>query len=280
MPYVVLIIFLAIAFALQLLTGNIPISFLSFPLNLVLALIWAGSVYILWKNRRKSGFVGFMLSKAGTISSILLFLTFSLVIGLTGKRNLVNTWVFAAVLLYFQTVLLFVILRGCFQRFPDGKGKIRWRFLLNHAGLLLAVSSAFWGAPDSESMYVRAIKGIPAKEAVHADGTGTWLPYEIELKDFRMEEYDNGVPSMFEADIVADGQSVTLRVNEPYSVSLGSDIYLTGYDVASGADSSYCILQIVREPWKYAAVAGILMMLAGAMLLFINGPERRKTEDE
>ena len=129
-------------------------------------------------------------------------------------------------------------------------------------------------------MYVRAKKGIPAKEAVHADGTGTWLPYEIELKDFRMEEYDNGVPSMFEADIVADGQSVTLRVNEPYSVSFGSDIYLTGYDVASGADSSYCILQIVREPWKYAAVAGILMMLAGAMLLFINGPERRKTEDE
>lgn len=279
MPYVVLIIFLAIAFALQLLTGNIPVSFLSFPLNLVLALIWAGSVYVLWQNRRKSGFVGFMLSKAGTISSILLFLTFSLVIGLTGKRNLVNTWVFAAVLLYFQTVLLFVILRGCCQCFPDRKGKIRWRFLLNHAGLLLAVSSAFWGAPDSESMYVRAIKGIPTKEAVHADGTGTWLPYEIELKDFRMEEYDNGVPSMFEADIVADGQSVTLRVNEPYSVSFGSDIYLTGYDVASGADSSYCILQIVREPWRYAAVAGILMMLAGAMLLFINGPERRRTDE-
>lgn len=279
MPYVVLIIFLAIAFALQLLTGNIPISFLSFPLNLVLALIWAGSVFILWKNRRKSGFVGFMLSKAGTISSILLFLTFSLVIGLTGKRNLVSTWVFAAVLLYFQTVLLFVILRGCCQSFPDGKGKIRWRFLLNHAGLLLAVSSAFWGASDSDTLYVRAIKNHPVKEAIRIDGTGTWLPYDLELKDFRMEEYDNGVPSMFEADIVADGQSVTLRVNEPYSVSFGSDIYLTGYDVASGADSSYCILQIVREPWRYAAVAGILMMLAGAMLLFINGPERRRTDE-
>lgn len=280
MPYVVLIIFLAIAFALQLLTGNIPISFLSFPLNLVLALIWAGSVFILWKNRRKSGFVGFMLSKAGTISSILLFLTFSLVIGLTGKRNLVSTWVFAAVLLYFQTVLLFVILRGCCQSFPDGKGKIRWRFLLNHAGLLLAVSSAFWGASDSDTLYVRAIKNHPVKEAIRIDGTGTWLPYDLELKDFRMEEYDNGVPSMFEADIAIDGQSVTLRVNEPYSVSFGSDIYLNGYDVASGADSSYCILQIVREPWKYAAVAGILMMLTGAMLLFINGPERRKSENE
>lgn len=279
MPYVVLIIFLAIAFALQLLTGNIPISFLSFPLNLVLALIWAGSVFILWKNRRKSGFVGFMLSKAGTISSILLFLTFSLVIGLTGKRNLVSTWVFAAVLLYFQTVLLFVILRGCCQSFPDGKGKIRWRFLLNHAGLLLAVSSAFWGASDSDTLYVRAIKNHPVKEAIRIDGTGTWLPYDLELKDFRMEEYDNGVPSMFEADIAIDGQSVTLRVNEPYSVSFGSDIYLNGYDVASGADSSYCILQIVREPWRYAAVAGILMMLAGAMLLFINGPERRRTDE-
>ena len=65
-----------------------------------------------------------------------------------------------------------------------------------------------------------------------------------------------------------------LEVNHPYAYRLGEDVYLTGYDVAKGNNSEYCILQIVEQPWKYVVVAGILMMLAGAILLFIKGPER------
>ena len=61
------------------------------------------------------------------------------------------------------------------------------------------------------------------------------------------------------------------------SYRLGEDIYLTGYDVTKGNESEYCILQVVKQPWKYIIVAGILMMLAGAILLFINGP---KTDDK
>ena len=186
-----------------------------------------------------------------------------------------DTWIFAAIMLYFLTVLLFVILRGYRVRTGSGIRSIRWRFVLNHAGLLIALSAAFWGAPDSETVRLRAIKGQPVKEAIRMDGTATWMSYDVELKDFRMEEYENGIPSMFEADLLVDGKDVTIRVNEPYSPSLGEDIYLTGYDVLSGADSDYCILQVVREPWKYAAGAGIVMMLAGALLLFIGGPRRR-----
>ena len=63
MPYLILIIYLAVAFALQFLTGNIPFSFLAFPLNLILALIWASIMVSVWKMRRKSLFVEFMLSK-------------------------------------------------------------------------------------------------------------------------------------------------------------------------------------------------------------------------
>ena len=44
--------------------------------------------------------------------------------------------------------------------------------------------------------------------------------------------------------------------------------------MASGNESKYCVLQVVIQPWKYIMVAGILMMLAGAVLLFINGPKK------
>lgn len=279
MPYLILIIYLAVAFALQFLTGNIPFSFLAFPLNLILALIWASIMVSVWKMRRKYLFVEFMLSKGATVSSIVLFLGFSLAIGISGQRELVSTWIFAAVMLYFQTVLLFVILRGWRAQTATGAriGAVRWRFLLNHVGILLAVSSAFWGAPDTEVLRIRAIRDLPVREAFSMDGTVGWLPFEVTLKEFKIETYSNGVPSMYEARVNVDGEAVVLKVNKPYNVSLGKDLYLVGFDNMHGGDS--CILQVVYEPWRYAALAGVVMMLAGAFLLFAGGP-RRRNDDE
>lgn len=279
MPFIILIIFLAIAFALQILTGNIPLSFFAFPLNLILALIWALGMISVWKTRKKSLFVGFMLSRGATVSAILLFLAFSLVVGISGERELVSSWVFAAVMLYLQTVLLFVILRGWRAQTATGArlGAVRWRFLLNHVGIFLAVSSAFWGAPDTEVLRVRAIKDIPVIEAVSMDGIPESLPFEIRLNEFKTETWSNGVPSMFEAKMLVNGENVVLKVNEPYNVSFGKDLYLVGFD--SMYDSDSCILQVVYEPWRYGALAGVVMMLAGAFLLFVGGPRRRNDED-
>ena len=279
MPYVILIIFLAVALALQILTGNIPFSFLTFPLNLILALIWALVMVSVWKTRKKSLFVGFMLSRGATVSAILLFLAFSLVVGISGERELVSSWVFAAVMLYLQTVLLFVILRGWRAQTATGArlGAVRWRFLLNHVGILLAVSSAFWGAPDTEVLRVRAIQDVPVRQAVSMDGIPESLPFEILLSEFKTEIWSNGVPSMFEAKLLVNGENVVLKVNEPYNVSFGKDLYLVGFD--SMYDSGSCILQVVYEPWRYGALAGVVMMLAGAFLLFVGGPRRRNDED-
>ncbi len=239
------------------------LSFFAFPLNLILALIWAGSLFMLWKNRRQSGLIRFMLSKAATISAISLLLLCCIIIGLTGKRELVDTWIFAAVLLYFQTVLFFVLVRGKRQ-------------LFHHIGLLIAVSSAFWGAPDTETLRIRAEKDIPVREAFRMDGTSAWLPYEITLKSFRTEVWENGVPSMYEANVIIDNEDVTLKVNHPYARSFWEDVYLSG----AGDGSGFCVLQIVHEPWKYGAVAGIILMLAGAFLLFIEGPRGRKQPED
>ena len=279
MPYVILIIFLAVALALQILTGNIPLSFLTFPLNLILALIWVLVMVSVWKTRKKSLFVGFMLSRGATVSAILLFLAFSLVVGISGERELVSSWVFAAVMLYLQTVLLFVILRGWRAQTATGArlGAVRWRFLLNHVGILLAVSSAFWGAPDTEVLRVRAIQDVPVRQAVSMDGIPESLPFEILLSEFKTETWSNGVPSMFEAKLLVNGENVVLKVNEPYNVSFGKDLYLVGFD--SMYDSGSCILQVVYEPWRYGALAGVVMMLAGAFLLFVGGPRRRNDED-
>lgn len=244
----------------------------SFPLNLILALLWVGGIFWLWRTRKKSIIVNFLISKGSTIWAIVLFLIFSLVIGITGKRELAQSWLYIIIMLYFQTVLLLVIFRGWRAKTVTGAalGPVRWRFILNHLGLFIAISSAFWGYPDSETLRLKAIKDIPVREAYHMDGTAVWLPYEITLKEFRTETYENGVPSKYQADLQIDQDMVKIEVNDPYSKGFGQDIYLVSYDASENA--GYCIIEIVDEPWKYGAVAGIIMMLAGAFLLFIGGP--------
>lgn len=281
MPYIILIVCLAVAIVLQILTGGIPFYLLSFPVNLILAMIWTVVMLSLWKSCRKSLFVEFMLSRAATLSSVALFLIFCLVVGITGNRGLTDSWISAVLMLYMQTVLLFVILRGWRAPTATGArlGAVRWRFLLNHTGLLLALASAFWGAPDSLTLRLQVFPDMPEREVYDMDGRRYVLPYEIELKDFTVSHYANGTPSMFEAAVIIDGEPVTLRVNEPYARSFGEDIYLSGYGGVDQVGKNGCVLQIVREPWKYSALAGIAMMLSGALLLFVGGP-RRRNDDE
>lgn len=237
---------------------GVSIDIFAFPLNVILLLIWTGAVITSWRNARQSAFVRFMLRPAATITAIAITLIFSLIIGITGYTSLVTSCAFIFVLLYFQTVLAYVILRGWRRN-----GNVRWRFVFLHFGLLLAVASSFWSAPDNMTYRTKAVKDMPVSEVYTADGKREWLEYEIELKGLDSER----------ADVIVDGHRVNLEVNHPYSVSLAETVYLTGIDKKYG-DS--CVLQIVYEPCRYVTLAGIVMMLIGAMLLFINGPRKRK----
>ena len=240
-------------------------SFFAFPLNLLLALLWIVCWRWLWKNRPQCRVVRFLLSPAATVSAIGLLIAACLWIGFSGEHGFVESVVFVLVLLYVQTVLLMVTLRG--WRRPDGV--IRWRFLLLHAGLLLAVGSGFWGAPDSVELRLALGRGEEAQAAYKRNGSLTGLGYSIRLTDYKVEYSDEGMPSFYEATISVDGEEpAVLSVNHPYSVGLGEDIYL------ARVTKDFCILQIVREPWKYFALSGILMLIAGAFMLFIKGPRR------
>ena len=256
------------------------ISFMAFPLNAILFLLWIVSLFLLWRTASRSGIVRFLLNNKTVCISISLFIASCLLIGFSGRRDLAVSWPFILVLLFFQTVLAMVIFRG--WRRPHASGRpvdsVRWRFLLLHAGLFIAVASAFWGAPDTQTYRVRLhpdsvnLQSDTPTEAYRMDGSRVWMDCTMSLLDFKFETSDNGVPLTYDASVMIDGEQVDLRVNHPYSRRFGEDIYLTGYDDVSGV----CILQVVYEPWKYTALIGIIMMLAGAFLLFLRGPQNKR----
>lgn len=240
-------------------------TFFAFPLNLMLAILWFGGWGWLWKSRSGSRAVRFMLSPAATVSALVLLLCACLWIGFSGSREFAQSLPFVVVLLYLQTVIFLITLRG--WRRPGGD--VRWRFLLIHAGLLLALGAGFWGAPDSSEMRVALAEGEVAQKAFLMDGRVSGLGYELGLDSFSVETSEEGKPTYYEAWVAVDGAvPVRITVNHPYSVRLGEDIYL------ASASEGGCVFQIVREPWRYFALAGILMLLAGAFLLFIKGPRR------
>lgn len=286
MRYVYTIGFILLAVVLQLFTGNFPVSFLAFPLNIIFAVIWLFLLWILYKEYRNTRITRFICSSQTSILSIGLFIGGSLVIGLfpqlsdaeaqthggllaaLGCYNFMTSWIFMAILFLLLSNLAMITIHACRHR-----KQARWRFILNHVGLWLALFAGVLGSSDTQTLRIPLYKGEPAREAFDMNGISHYLDYEIELDSFAVEYYPNGRPSRFVANVRLGNEEALLEVNHPYSYRLGEDVYLSGYDVMKGNENNYCILQVVRQPWKYVVMAGILMMLAGTILLFINGPK-------
>jgi hypothetical protein len=185
-----------------------------------------------------------------------------------------TSWIFIAILFLLLSNLAMVIIHAFYHCVPAKK-----RFILNHLGLWLALFAGFFGSSDVQTLRIPLYTGQPGREAYSMDGKAYYLDYELELYSFNTEYYPNGMPSRFAADVRIGNRRTTLEVNHPHSYRLGEDIYLTGYDTRNMGNTRYCILQIVRQPWKYVMVVGILMMLTGAVLLFINGPKKLKHDN-
>ncbi len=148
-----------------------------------------------------------------------------------------------------------------------------WRtdtpFLLNHAGLFIAVVAATLGSSDFRQLRMLASLDQVEWRAYNEEGGEVLMPFSVELQRFIMETYDDGTPKRFASDLlfyIEDGRKIaaTVDVNHPVTVE-GYDIYQFGYDEMAGPNSSYSILQVVRDPWLPAVYTGIFMLIAGAL---------------
>ena len=239
--------------------------FFAFPLNLILFLLWGWGLFELHRSAGRSVIARYLLSRQATVTSILLLAVGCIVMGLQ-RKPATDSYPFLLLNLFVITQLAMVTMRGWRDCFG-----IRWVFTFCHLGLLLALIAGFWGAPDTRIMRAE-ITAEPTKSALCQNGEVMQLGYELSLADFRVEYYDNGTPSAYEADVEIDGSRVELRVNHPHKVGLGEHIYLTSFE-QRGSDTC-CIVQIVRQPWRVVMFLGIALLLAGAILIFIRGPKR------
>ena len=258
---VVVAVVVAIAMLLQALVGSFPTDIFTFPLNIICMALWLVACYLLYKHRETSALAQSLLSTRATWLSLAAMVATGLYLGLQSQPNS-TAWPIVLGILFTLTHLLLITMRG----WRTAKG-IRWRFTLLHAGLIIALGAGFWGSPDRVQLRTM-LQDKPVNHAYHLDSTLTNLDYTMQLEECNTEYNTSGMPTHFEAKVRIDNELVTLKVNHPYNRTFGQKIYL----VSINQEHGYCIVEIVREPWQWASLAGIILILAGAVMLFIRGP--------
>lgn len=256
------------AMVVQICFGAFPLAAVRFPLNIILMALWLVLLVELYRHRAHSRVAQAMLSQRATVFSFVLMAAVGIALGL--QREPASTaWPTVVAVLFVLSHLTLVTLRGWRNR----QG-VRWRFVVNHAGLWLALVAGFWGAPDRVQMRAMVGREVPTREAFDMEGRTTMLDCELQLIDFKIDYYTEGSPSMFEATVAVDGEPATLRVNSPHHRTWSEMIYLVSYDVESPDVARYCVVEVVREPWRWLSVAGIVMLIVGAVLMFAAGPRK------
>ena len=245
-------------FGAQWFIGDFPLWFFAAPMNLLLGVLWLVALWEGYRHRERLSAVRYLLSAEATYVALAVATVVAVVLGLQSEPAS-TSWPVVGGLLFVQSVLTLVILRG----WRNERG-VRWRFLVTHIGLWLAVTSALFGAPDKEILRVQVGEN-PTREAISEQGEKRFLDYELRLEKFDIERSESGSPQQFCASVAVDKRVVTIEVNSPYSPRYGEEIYLVNY-AAEG-----CVLQIVREPWRGVTATGVVMMLLGAVVLFLQG---------
>ena len=121
-------------------------------------------------------------------------------------------------------------------------------------------------------------------------GLGRWGSFMFSSEALRLSEQASLVmperePQRFVSAVTVYTQSGevvedTIEVNRPLKI-FGWNIYQLSYDETKGRWSDVSVFELVRDPWLPAVYAGIIMMVLGAVCLFVNAPkgtEERKEE--
>ena len=268
---IVLTIFIT-GLLIQAFAGYFPAEAFAFPINAAVLFAALAGLWVLWREKPGGAVCRWLASGNASIALIAAFLICCLILGMKmqdadaasfpGFGNVRRTWWFILISIALMANLFMVIL---------SRRKKGIRFILNHIGVLMALIGCFFGAPD-HTVSRAIVSGEAVHEAVGENGELVPLPAAMKLDGFNVELDQRGNVRNYMALIDVDGKKVELRVNHPYRISISEDVYLTSYD-RDNPEPQYCIVEVVRQPWKYLIWAGIVMMMAGGILMFARGKD-------
>ena len=392
---------LIIGILLQMTVGAINWDLFACPVNVIVLLVYIVTLIAMHLLRKRVYLFSWLSHYSAAVSALLWVVGMTVVMGLIrqtpsghapnastdllGFSQMIASWPFVLLYFWMVTALGLTILRASFP--------FKWRFLLNHIGLFVALIAATLGNADMQRLKMTTRMGNAEWRATDDKGQLIELPLAIELKDFTIDEYppklmlidnetgrtlpekspehvllEEGVikgtlqdwqltieqsipmaasvatedtvkftkfysmgatyavylkavnqknqttkegwvscgsflfpykairldsltslvmperePRRFASEVKIYTQEGTItegtiEVNRPMEIE-GWKIYQLSYDETKGRWSDVSVFELVRDPWLPFVYAGIIMMMAGAVCLFVSA-QKRKEEDK
>ncbi len=276
---------LVVGLLLQIALGPIDWSLLAWPVNLILLILLLAFIGVLFALRRKVYAFEWMMHAGAAVPCFTYAAALTMLMGLLPQVRVGGIPWLSQMLRFWPFVLIWTWMM-LISALAALNHLLRWKireipFILNHLGVVVAIVSATLGNADIQTLQLTAFTDKPEWRSVDGNGMVHEPGLAIELHQFTMEQYDDGLPKRFASDITVyteDGKTVrgTVEVNKPLKVN-GWKIYQYGYDPSRGADSPYSVFQLVRDPWIFWVYLGIFLMIAGALcLLFFMAPKPMK----
>ena len=263
---------------LQFLCGDVNLVWLKHPVSLVLAINYIYLLIVLVAKSDKWQWVNRLTSHHTSVSALTGMLATTILFGLTGKCG-PSTWPFCILLFYFTTVLG---LRAI-EELRNWKRSPKMAMMI-HATVFVVLTAAIFSSPDKEKARVIAHIGKPLHAGISAQtGKTVMLPFILTLEEFIMEEYPDGAPKTFLSRVTVEGKKgikdFDIEVNHPARVGAWR-IYQVGYDKSMGTDSSYSVLECVRDGWYPVIKTGLWIILASGILMALTAGYKRKKENK
>ena len=268
---------------LELSVGPVVWEAFAWPANGIVMAGFLTLIAAMFLLRKKVYVFQFIGTYQAAIPAMVYAVALTIIMGLTRQQvggtwlnNMLSFWPFVLVYVYIAVILGIIILRRL-MNLRSWKRDVS--FLLNHLGLFIALTTATLGNADMQRVKMITTIGEPEWRALTQEGAVKEMPIAIELKRFIMETYDDGSPKRFASEIqilTKTGKNIEtiVDVNKPYEVDCWK-IYQYGYDTQMGAQSQISILELVSDPWLPLVYVGIYMMLAGAVVLLLQGNNKK-----
>ena len=135
--------------------------------------------------------------------------------------------------------------------------------------------------------YAVYLKALNQKTQLTREGWISCGSFLFPYKALRLDSLTSLVmperePQRFASDVKVYTQAgtiteATIEVNRPLELE-GWKIYQLSYDESKGRWSDISVFELVRDPWLPVVYTGIVMMMVGAICLFVNAQKKKGEE--
>ena len=163
--------------------GEFEVAAMRYPVNVAACALLALAAATVYALSRKYAAFRWFSSQQASITALAFVLFMSVLEGF--GLPTINSWAFTFMFAYLLLALASVVLRRLRRLNPKRDAG----FILNHAGLLLALSAAALGSGDLQRLRMTVVRDTAEWRAANERNEIVELPLAIELKSFDIDEY-------------------------------------------------------------------------------------------